>query len=148
MKMIKSLLLGSAAGLMAVAGAQAADLSVKAAPVEYVKVCTGYGAGFYYLPGTDICVKIGAFVRGQYYLNNGSSPSAMALFSSGHSTRVEDVKAGGDDNRAHLDFHRLILHIIVDGFGLAELFAFVAIAAAAAGKAPAGFGLGLLGGVA
>ena len=37
MKMVKSLLLGSAAGLMAVAGAQAADFPVKAAPVEYVK---------------------------------------------------------------------------------------------------------------
>jgi hypothetical protein len=36
MKMMKGLLLGSAAGLVAVAGAQAADLPVKAKPVEYV----------------------------------------------------------------------------------------------------------------
>src|SRR5262245_60297779 len=42
MKMVKSLLLGSAAGLVAVAGAQAADLPVKAKPVEYVKVCSLY----------------------------------------------------------------------------------------------------------
>ena len=76
MKMVKSLLLGSAAGLMAVAGAQAADLPVKAAPVEYVKICSLYGAGFYYLPGTDICVKVGGYVRAQYYVNNGTSPSA------------------------------------------------------------------------
>ncbi|TAK49077.1 MAG: hypothetical protein EPO23_06460, partial [Xanthobacteraceae bacterium] len=48
MKMIKSLLLGSAAGLVAIAGAQAADLPVKAKAVEYVKVCSLYGAGFYY----------------------------------------------------------------------------------------------------
>jgi O-glycosyl hydrolase len=40
MKMVKSLLLGSAAGLVAMAGAQAADLSVKAKPVQYVKVCS------------------------------------------------------------------------------------------------------------
>ncbi len=73
MKMVKSLLLGSAAGLMAVAGAQAADLPVKAAPVEYVKICSLYGAGFYYIPGTDICVKIGGYVRGQYYINTGNS---------------------------------------------------------------------------
>jgi hypothetical protein len=45
MKMVKSLLLGSAAGLMAVAGASAAELPVKAAPVEYVKICSLYGAG-------------------------------------------------------------------------------------------------------
>ncbi|MEZ5890356.1 MAG: porin [Xanthobacteraceae bacterium] len=75
MKMVKSLLLGSAAGLMAVAGAQAADLPVKAAPVEYVKICSLYGAGFYYLPGTDICVKVGGYVRGQYYVGAGTHPS-------------------------------------------------------------------------
>ena len=80
MKMVKSLLLGSAAGLMAVAGASAAELPVKAAPVEYVKICSLYGAGFYYLPGTDICVKIGGYVRGQYYVNNGTAPSSMIFF--------------------------------------------------------------------
>ena len=65
MKMVKSLLLGSAAGLVAVAGAQAADLPVKAKPVEYVKVCSLYGAGYYYMPGTDICLKLGGYVRYQ-----------------------------------------------------------------------------------
>jgi hypothetical protein len=65
MKMVKSLLLGSAAGLLAVAGAQAADLPVKAKPVEYVKVCSLYGAGFYYIPGTDTCLKLGGFVRAE-----------------------------------------------------------------------------------
>jgi hypothetical protein len=34
MKMVKTLLLGTAAGLVAVAGAQAADMPVKAAPVN------------------------------------------------------------------------------------------------------------------
>ena len=63
MKMVKTLLLGSAAGLIAVAGAQAADLPVKAKPVEYVKVCSLYGAGYYYIPGTDICMKVGGYVR-------------------------------------------------------------------------------------
>ncbi len=63
MKMVKSLLLGSAAGLVAMAGAQAADLPVKAAPVEYVKICTVYGVGFYYIPGTDTCIKVGGYVR-------------------------------------------------------------------------------------
>jgi hypothetical protein len=57
-----------------VAGAQAADLPVKAAPVQYVKICTLYGAGFYYIPGTDMCLKIGGWVRTEimgYY--NGST---------------------------------------------------------------------------
>ena len=65
MKMVKSLLLGTAAGMIAVAGAQAADMPVKAKPVEYVKICTLYGAGFYYIPGTDTCIKIGGYVAGR-----------------------------------------------------------------------------------
>jgi len=71
--MVKCLLLGSAAGLVAVAGAQAADLPVKAKPVEYVKVCSLYGAGFWYVPGTDTCLKIGAFIRAQTTWNNATS---------------------------------------------------------------------------
>ncbi len=61
MKMVKSLILGSAAGLVAMSGAQAADLPVKAKAVEYVRICSLYGAGFYYIPGTDTCIKIGGY---------------------------------------------------------------------------------------
>src|SRR5437764_2867254 len=63
MKMVKSLLLGSAAGLLAMSGAQAADLPVKAKAVEYVRICSLYGAGFWYIPGTDTCMKIGGYLR-------------------------------------------------------------------------------------
>src|SRR5262252_5716738 len=69
MKMVKSLLLGSAAGLAAVSGTQAADLPVKAKPVEYVKICSLYGEGFYYIPNTDICLKIGGYVQADYGWN-------------------------------------------------------------------------------
>jgi hypothetical protein len=79
MKMVKSLLLGSAAGLVAATAGQAADLPVKAKPVEYVKVCSLYGAGFYYMPGTDICLKVGGYVRAEttYHSNGnfGSGPT-------------------------------------------------------------------------
>ncbi len=69
MKMVKSLLLGSAAGLVAVAGAQAADLPVKAKPVRYVKICTLYGDGFYYIPGTDTCIRFSGYIRSDYGWN-------------------------------------------------------------------------------
>ncbi|RZN06031.1 porin [Bradyrhizobium genosp. SA-3] len=62
MKLTKSLILGSAV-LFAGTAAQAADLPVKAKPVEYVKVCSLYGAGFYYIPGTDTCIKLGGYLR-------------------------------------------------------------------------------------
>ena len=67
MKLVKSLFLGSVAGLAAVAGAQAADLPVaKAAAVEYVRVCSTYGAGFFYIPGTETCLRVGGRVRAEF----------------------------------------------------------------------------------
>src|SRR5207244_4338734 len=42
-------------------------------PVQYVKICSLYGVGFYYIPGTDMCIKIGGWVRAEYaYGDNGS----------------------------------------------------------------------------
>ncbi len=67
MKLIKSALLGSAAALAASASVQAADLpSMKSAPVEYVRVCDVYGSGFFYIPGTQTCLKVGGYVRVDY----------------------------------------------------------------------------------
>jgi hypothetical protein len=78
MKMVKSLFLGSAAGLVALTGAQAADLPVKAKPVQYVKICSLYGAGFYYIPGTDMCLKIGGWVREELMFGyNGSTVATV-----------------------------------------------------------------------
>jgi len=74
MKLMKSLLLGTAAGFAAVAGAQAADLPTKkAAPVEYVRICSLGGGVFvgYVVPGTDVCLRVGGFARWQY---TSSSP--------------------------------------------------------------------------
>src|SRR5690349_24635186 len=71
MKMVKSLMLGSAAGLIAMSGAQAADLPLKAKAVEYVRICSLYGAGFYYIPGTDTCIKLGGYVRADVGIMGG-----------------------------------------------------------------------------
>ncbi|MER8780895.1 porin [Mesorhizobium sp. M0902] len=62
---IKSLLLGSAAAFVAVSGARAADAVVVAEPepAEYVKICDVYGAGYFYIPGTETCLRIGGYVR-------------------------------------------------------------------------------------
>lgn len=73
MNIAKSLILGSAATLVALGGAQAADLPLKAKAVEYVKVCSLYGAGFYYIPGTDTCIKLGGYLRADTSFNaNGA----------------------------------------------------------------------------
>jgi len=64
---IKSLLIGSAAALAAVSGAQAADAIVAAEPeaMEYVRVCDAFGTGFFYIPGTETCLKFDGYVRFQ-----------------------------------------------------------------------------------
>ena len=65
---IKSLLLGSAAALVAVTGAQAADAIVAPEPeaVEYVRVCDAYGAGYFYIPGTETCLRLSGYVRADF----------------------------------------------------------------------------------
>ncbi|MDH4441762.1 MAG: porin [Rhizobium sp.] len=72
---IKSLLLGSAAALAAVSGAQAADAIVAAEPepMEYVRVCDAFGTGYFYIPGTETCLKIGGEVRATVYVNETES---------------------------------------------------------------------------
>ncbi|MGA0562491.1 porin [Ancylobacter sp. VNQ12] len=72
---IKNVLLSSVAGLAMVGTAAAADLPVKAKAAEYVKICSTYGAGFYYIPGSDTCLKVGGFVQVDYnYLDTSYLP--------------------------------------------------------------------------
>src|SRR5580693_4730861 len=78
MKMVKSLVLGSSAILLAVSGAQAADLPVKAKAVEYVRICSLYGAGFFYIPGTDTCIKLGGYLRVDTTFNGSGTQDAPA----------------------------------------------------------------------
>ncbi|MET0409214.1 MAG: porin, partial [Hyphomicrobium sp.] len=77
MKMVKSLI-GSAAAIVAVSGAQAADLPVKAKAVEYVRICSLYGAGFFYIPGTDTCIKLGGYLRVETAFNGSVYNGAYA----------------------------------------------------------------------
>lgn len=69
MKSVKGLILGSVASLLATGATQAADLPVKAKAVEYVRICSAYGAGFWYIPGTDTCIKIGGYLRADVTFN-------------------------------------------------------------------------------
>ncbi len=97
MKMVKSLLLGSAAGVVAVSGAQAADLPVKAKAVEYVRICPQYGKGFFYLPGSpDVCLSITGFVRFQVNYGDGWS-AAGATPSTFAAPQGADIRAGANN---------------------------------------------------
>src|SRR5215212_788158 len=102
MKLVKSLLLGTAAGLAAVAGAQAADLPVRRAEpvaVDYVRVCSTYGSGFFYIPGsTDTCIRIGGRVRAEVrYLEPFTrADTSLTLFTRG---RIQGRRAHRDGVR-------------------------------------------------
>src|ERR1044072_3435129 len=71
--MIRGAVLGCAVLCAAHAGANAADSPTKPAPVQYVKFCGLYGTGFYYIPGSNTCIKIGGYVRAEWnYQANGT----------------------------------------------------------------------------
>ena len=83
---IKSLILGSAAALVAGGAAQAADLPV-AEPVDYVKVCDAYGAGYFFIPGTDTCLKISGKVEfgvqsgsDDFYANRARTDELVSMY--------------------------------------------------------------------
>src|SRR5271167_887403 len=92
MTLTKSLLLGSAAGLVAVASAQAADLPTRKGPVavEYVRVCSFTVAGApvvgFVLPGSDTCFKISGYVTGQVEGGNVKDHYSVADYQGGHSS--------------------------------------------------------------
>ena len=71
---LKSLLFGSAAAVIVASGAQAADpIVAEPEPMEYVKVCDTYGSGFFYIPGTETCLRISGNVRTQYDYNQATA---------------------------------------------------------------------------
>jgi Porin subfamily len=71
-------------------------MPVKAAPVQYVKICTLYGDGFYYIPGTDICLKIGGYVRGEYFYNVGTSGTQLGFQGGAAGSGYKDRFDGSD----------------------------------------------------
>jgi hypothetical protein len=53
--------------------------------VEYVRICTAYGAGFFYIPGTDTCLRVGGVAQFayQYTANRGANPEQTGVRSYG-----------------------------------------------------------------
>jgi hypothetical protein len=123
MSFIKRLLPTSAVSvtlLTGVLGARAADLPVRqAAPIEYVRICDAYGAGFFFIPGTESCLKVGGLVltelRGfdpsfsisgtNFYANGTPHPGAGFLPSVSQylNARSRDATSFNALGRAELD---------------------------------------------
>jgi hypothetical protein len=55
--------------------------------VDYVKVCDAYGAGYYYIPGTETCLSIRGYVWFQVGAGSGTAPGWVAgAFNGGNDT--------------------------------------------------------------
>jgi len=96
MTLMKSVLLGSAASLMVVASAQAADLPTKkgAPAAEYVKVCKVGSIAGWIVPGTDTCLKLSGFVTARYAYGATHNVYAITGFTTltrGVSSRQQDA---------------------------------------------------------
>ena len=84
---LKSLLMGSAAALITVNAANAADAVVaEPEPHDHVRVCDMYGAGFFYIPGTETCLKISGELRVQYNYRKNEDPVDGSNDSTGEGT--------------------------------------------------------------
>ena len=117
MKMVKSLILGSAAGLIAMSGAQAADLPVKAKAVEYVRICSLYGAGFFYIPGTDTCIKLGGYLRVDTTFNGASYDQPAWNGDLGQGNRYRDYFASRSRMALTVDTRTATEYGVVRTFG-------------------------------
>src|SRR5947199_9653357 len=120
MKMVKSLILGAAAGLLAMSGAQAADLPVKAKAVEYVRICSLYGAGFWYIPGTDTCMKIGGYVRVDTTFNGSVYDQPAWSGDLGQNNRFRDYYASRSRMAITVDTRTATEYGVVRTFGQAD----------------------------
>src|SRR6266478_4170865 len=116
----RKFILGSAAGLLAIGGAQAADLPVKAKAVEYVKICSLYGAGFFFIPGTDTCIKLGGYLRVDTTFNGGIHGQPAWSGDLGQQNRYRDYFASRSRMALTIDTRTATEYGVVRTFGQAD----------------------------
>ena len=97
----KRVLLGAAAGLVAIVGAHAADAPLKkSVPVKYVQICDLYGDGFSFIPGSQTCLKLGGYIRADVGQNvkGGRNP----LYSGADGSQDRTVSTYSTRQRANI----------------------------------------------
>ena len=86
----KYLILGSTVAALAASSASAADVIIAAEPepVEYVRVCDAFGSGYFYIPGTETCLRFSGLVRMRVF--GSSQTSRFTPRKDGKPTRSEN----------------------------------------------------------
>src|SRR6266567_1196618 len=120
MRPIIKRVLGSFTGLLIGGGAQAADFSVKAKAAEYVKLCSQYGAGFSYIPGTDTCIKLGGYLRVDSTFNGGIYDAPAWSGDLGQGNRYRDYFAARSRMALSVDTRSATEYGVVRTFGQAD----------------------------
>ena len=93
-KLFQAFMVTSAVIAIQTTAAKAADVALpEAEPVEYVRVCDAYGEGYFYIPGTDTCLRVGGFIYAQ--AKGGDDVYAR-------SRDERNMKTWRDEVRAHL----------------------------------------------
>ncbi len=121
MKIVRGLILGSTAAFVGMNGALAADLPVKAKAVEYVKVCSLYGAGFWYIPGTDTCIKLGGYLRVDTTFNGGAHGQPAWSSDIGQQNRYRDYFVSRSRMALTIDTRTATEYGVVRTFGQTDL---------------------------
>jgi hypothetical protein len=88
---LKCLFLSGCAALVAVSGARAADpVIAEPEPIEYVRICDAYGSGWFYLPGTETCLKIDGDLRADWGQNfyHDEQPDETSVYDDRFRARV------------------------------------------------------------
>src|SRR6266702_3262633 len=116
----RKFILGSAAGLFAIGGAHAAALPVKAKAVEYVRICSLYGAGFFFIPGTDTCIKLGGYLRVDTTFNGGIHGQPAWSGDLGQQNRYRDYFASRSRMALTVDTRTATEYGVVRTFGQAD----------------------------
>ena len=117
MTTIRNFVLGTTAAILAGGTAGAADLPIKAKAVEYVRVCSLYGAGFWYIPGTDTCMRVGGYLRVDTTFNGGAHGAPAWSGDLGQQNRYRNYFSGRSRMQLIIDTRTATEYGVVRTFG-------------------------------
>ncbi|MCZ2203831.1 porin [Bartonella sp. A05] len=85
---IKTLLLCSALAFTGISWTQAADvmLTPESESVKYVRACDAYGKGYFYIPGTDTCIRLSGNVRADFSVGDNIDAQTDGELTEGNKT--------------------------------------------------------------
>jgi Porin subfamily len=85
-----------------------------------VRICSLYGAGFFYIPGTDTCIKLGGYLRVDTTFNGGPYDQPAQTGDLGQGNRYRDYFASRSRLALTVDTRTATEYGVVRTFGQAD----------------------------